>query len=128
MLELSSSQVSFIVMGLAAILAILITYSVSKKFKIPNPNFSLARATSTFFIIWLLWGDMVKTLEANTASETVGLFKYLTINHTKQDSSWLAQLSWDGMALGITVAVTVIGTALLSFVITRLGDISDRRR
>lgn len=129
MLELSPSEVSIITMVSAAVLALALTYLVSKKFKIPNPNFSLARATSTFFIIWLLWGNIVKVVDTTTANAKIGLFNYLTVNCTKStNNTWTAQLNWDITAVGITIVVTLIGIALLSFVISRLGDISDRRR
>lgn len=128
MFEISPSQAANIVMIIAAIVALIITFFIAKTFKIPNPNFALARASSTFFIIWLLWGNIKSEGDANMATENVGVFNYLTLTHTKSNDIWLMQFDWDLLAVLLTLGVNLIGVTLLSMVVTHLGEISDRRR
>lgn len=128
MLVLSPNQTLIFTLISAAILALVFTLSVAKNHRIPNPIFSLARALASFVATWLIWGSIVGSGNATTATNQIGLIPYLTLEYSKPAEQWLAQFTLHWGALSLTIALTGLALFSLSFVLGHLAAISDRRR
>lgn len=113
----------------AAIFALSINLLITKQHKIANPIFSLARALASFISTWLLWGAVHGENNGETAITHIGLLQYLALQHTRvPEQQWLSQpvISWPH--LGMTIVLTAGAIFILSFILSRLGAISDRQR
>lgn len=113
----------------AAIFALSINLLLTKQHRIANPIFSLARALASFVSTWLLWGAVHGENNGETATTYIGLLEYLTLQHTRSpEQQWLSQavISWSH--LGMTLVLTAGAIFIISFILSRLGSISDRQR
>lgn len=129
MYSLSPGYAFFFTMLSAAIFALSINLLITKQHKIANPIFSLARALASFISTWLLWGAVHGENNGETAITHIGLLQYLALQHTRvPEQQWLSQpvISWPH--LGMTIVLTAGAIFILSFILSRLGAISDRQR
>ena len=127
MFTLSPSQTFTVTLMSAAVFALIVTLSVTKNHRIPNPVFSLARALASFAATWLLLGSISGLVNAITAMTQIGLIPYLTLEYTKPAEQWLAQASLHWGNLSLTIALTGLVLLGLSFSLGHLAAISDRR-
>ncbi|MFI0400585.1 MAG: hypothetical protein ACH34X_15970 [Thiolinea sp.] len=133
MLALNPNNIYFVTLGSTAILALLITLPIVSKWKIPNPSFSLVRALATFAAVWLLWaklsGDVnLEEMAAQAVYVQVGTFKYLSLQFTLDvQKNWLASAQLELTSLLLTLVATFMAALGISFILSRLAKISDRR-
>jgi Kef-type K+ transport system membrane component KefB len=134
MLALDPNNIYFFTLGSTAILGLLVTLPIIFKWKIQNPSFSLVRALATFAAVWLLWGKLSgdvnpEQMATQAVYVQIGAFKYLTLQFTlDMQKNWLASAQLELTSLLLTLVVTLVAAFGISLILSKLANISDRRR